>query len=380
VRSDVRGVNRVRIKKLGLQERMANSVVAQKLHRSYKIKLYPNRDKFDTVRYTIKRFNDYSNMFLGRIFFGQNKISTRGMSALANEALYKSKNIVRVMREAHKATGAKMNVPFVKNIACYAKIEKSKNSSFDYWIVVSNQWTKAEVVRLPAKSHRAFNKALNQGWKFSSLCECKIINENLYAIVFVSRDAPKIKKYRKTIGCDVGIKHSVVTSDGHFGYGLSKAIKVQRNRLAERQRQGHKASKNMKSCIKQILDIEAKALIRRSMRAKAKLAVESPKRLANLRSGNLQGWARSYLANRLTILGKESGVTVLYVNPYQTSITCPKCGTVDKQSRVDRDTFSCVSCKYTGHADYVAARNIAQKGTQFRMRKFSGKMSNPISQ
>lgn len=338
--------------------KMENSVVV----RSYKLKLYGNTVKTDTARYSIKRFNDYANMFLGRVFFGERKISTKGMGQLPNQALYKARNIISTQRKSYKATGNKMNVPYVKNLGCYAKIEKSKKGNFDYWVIISNQWTKANSVKLPAKSHKALNNALKQGWKFTSFCECKLINGNLYAIVFVQKISPKTKKYKKVVGYDVGIKHSVVSSQGYLGHGLSKVIQIQKQRHAERRRQGHKISSKVKSCIKQILDREAKLAIRRSIRDRAQLSVESPKRLANLRSGNLQGWARSYFANRLTILGQENGLMVIEVSPYQTSITCPKCGTVDKQSRVTRDKFICVKCKYTNHADIVGALNVALKG------------------
>ena len=90
-------------------------------------------------------------------------------------------------------------------------------------------------------------------------------------------------------------------------------------------------------------------------------AVESPKRLANLTSGKLHGWARSYFANRLSILCKETGIPLISVSPYQTSITCSKCKAIDKQSRVSRDRFKC-PCGYKDHADINAAKNIAHKG------------------
>src|SRR6185295_15087011 len=92
-------------------------------------------------------------------------------------------------------------------------------------------------------------------------------------------------------------------------------------------------------------------------------AVENPKQLANLRSGNLHHWARCYFANRLQLLGKENGVRVIGVSPYQTSVTCSKCGCVDKESRSSR-LFQCTACGFTAHADYNAAINIERKGTE----------------
>jgi len=338
--------------------------------RSYKLKLYGNKSKIDTARYTIMRFNQYTNMFLGRHFFGEKKISTKGMGELANTACYKSYNIIKSLKRLQKKTKIKTNVPYVKNLGAPAHIYKSENSTFDYWVFVSNLWTKRDRVKLPAKSHRAFNKALREGWKFQSVGECKLIQGNLYVIVYVKKEMPKPLKINKIIGYDIGIKNSVVSSEGYLGHGLSKILKAQKRRHAERRRQQHKVSFNMKSCIKQILDIEAKLIIRRSLKQMAYVAVESPSRIANLSRGNLQGWATSYLANRLTILGKECGVLVLEVNPYQTSTTCSKCGVVDKRSRATRDCFICISCNHKENADINSAQNIAQRALKTSERDF----------
>src|SRR3990167_993297 len=332
------------------------------MNRSYKLKLYPNKKKFDTARYTIWRMNYYANCFLGKIYFGQRNMSTAGMGKLANDAKHKAVCIISAQRASQKATKMKTNVPFVSRLGASGNIEVSKSLGFDYWVYISNQWTKRDGVRLPAKSHKALNRALRNGWIMSDTCECKLINGDLYAVVFLKKTAPAKITPKQTIGCDVGVKHSVVTSDGYLGHGLYNVIRQQKNRMAERRRQGHRITAGLKTNVKQILDREAKLLIRRSKRQQAKLAVESPKRIANLGKGSLQGWATSYFAKRLTTLGQENCIPVVEVNPYQTSITCPECGKVSKENRVIRDIFSCVNCKFTDHADKVAARNIALKG------------------
>ncbi len=340
--------------------------------RSYKLRLYPNSGKLDTARYTYVRYNQYMNMFLGRIFFGEKNISTSGTDDVVSKACYKAYLKIITLKKLQKKSNIKINVPYATREGCPAILEKSKSKVYDYWVSIPNMWDKTKRIKLPAKSHKALNGAIRQGWELSYFCEYNIINGNPYVIVFVKKVAPKMKKYKKIIGCDVGIKHSVVTSDGYLGHGLSKILITQKQRQAERRRQGHKISNKTKTVIKQILDIEAKRLIGRSIGKKASLAVESPARLANLRSGKLQGWARSYLQNRLTVLGQENGVMIIEVSPYQTSITCPKCGNVDKQNRVTRDKFICKKCKYTNHADIVGALNVAHKGTcNIRTRKNS---------
>jgi transposase len=332
----------------------------KKLQRCYQLKIYANRDKLDTARYVNMRMIQHINMFMGKAIFNQ-VIYTTGMGKIANSAAYKANNIARAYKRSVKKLGCKMNIPHVKACGVPATIEPSENSKFDYWIRASNLWTRSQLVYLPAKSHKALNSAIRNGWMLSSYCEIKFINKNAYVQVFVSKETPKIKSTSKVIGCDVGIIHSVITSEGHKGHGLSNIMKIQKQRHGERRRQQHRISSKKKSYIKQILDREAKGIIRRSVNTFASIAVENPKRLAGLRSGTLHGWARSHFANRLHILGQEGGVKVIDISPYQTSITCFKCGTIDKRSRAGR-IFKCVKCGHFDHADINAAKVIAMRG------------------
>lgn len=327
--------------------------------RSYKLKLSPNSAKFDTARYAIMRHNQYANMFLGKLFFGQRRISTSGMGDLANQALYDSIQIVRRQRAATKATGNKANVPFARRLGCRAIMQESRSSFYDYWFAIPNQFTKTRVL-LPAKSHKALNKAIRSGWKFTRISRCMIVNGSLYAVVYVSKEAPKMQKPKGVIGADVGYKYSVCTSIGHIGRNISKVLRRTKQIRADRQRMGIRTN-SQKTAVKQVLDREAKKLIGRSKKLFSAIAVEDPKKLAPLTGRNLHGWACSYVAKRLEILGKEEGVLVLNISPYATSIECSKCHVIDKQHRVSRGEFKC-SCGFEDHADLNAAKNIARKG------------------
>jgi len=349
---------------------MAKKVV---VHRSYQLKLYGNPTKTDTARYTQVRFNQYCNSFMGRLFFGTNKISTKGLGDLANKALYRSRGIIKSVKESSKATGNKMNVPLVNDIGCYANIEPSKTNSFDYWVRISSQFSR-KLIYLPAKSHKALNGALKNGWVLNNLCQFRIINGNSYAIVLVEKEVLCKNRIKNVVGIDVGYKYSIVDSKGYVGRKTSPIIRRAKELQSQRARSGKKSSK-VKTNIKQILDIEAKRVIGRS--GNVAFAVENPKRLANLTTGKLHGWARCYFANRLEVLCKENGIPFIAVSPYQTSITCSKCQAIDKQSRVSRDLFKC-PCGFQSHADINAAKNIALKGTVIiRNGKNPGKI-NPL--
>jgi len=53
------------------------------------------------------------------------------------------------------------------------------------------------------------------------------------------------------------------------------------------------------------------------------------------------------------------GVPVIFVDPRNTSRTCPECGCVDKANRKSQSVFLCTACNFSGNADIVAAVNIA---------------------
>jgi len=78
-----------------------------------------------------------------------------------------------------------------------------------------------------------------------------------------------------------------------------------------------------------------------------------------------QGWGtfRRMLEYKQCWRGGE----VIAVNPRFTSQTCPACGHVAKENRVQQALFSCVACGYTYHADVVAAQNILALGHRERL-------------
>jgi putative transposase len=82
-----------------------------------------------------------------------------------------------------------------------------------------------------------------------------------------------------------------------------------------------------------------------------------------------QGWGtfRRMLEYKQTWRGGE----VIAVNPRYTSQTCPECGHVAKENRVQQALFSCVACGYTYHADVVAAKNILALGHRERLNAFA---------
>jgi putative transposase len=64
----------------------------------------------------------------------------------------------------------------------------------------------------------------------------------------------------------------------------------------------------------------------------------------------------------LAAKAESAGRQVIAVNPANTSRTCPRCGHRARENRLTQAEFSCVSCRYAGHADVVGAVNILRAG------------------
>ncbi|MFF1843902.1 RNA-guided endonuclease InsQ/TnpB family protein [Streptomyces sp. NPDC058217] len=67
----------------------------------------------------------------------------------------------------------------------------------------------------------------------------------------------------------------------------------------------------------------------------------------------------------LTILhakAESAGREVIAVDPRNTSRTCPECGHVSTENRPTQETFHCVDCGHTAHADTVGALNVLRAG------------------
>lgn len=330
--------------------------------RSYKLEIVANRDKTETAKYLINRFNLYVVQFLSNLYYYNGSESTEGLGELANQAQHCAKGKVKAIKESIKATLNKVNLPMVTHEGVPVKVEVSHATTFDYVVKVPNHWIKNKKLDLMVKSHKKFNQALKEGWERTSFGELKEDkNGKIYLIVCVQKTVPRASiGLIDCIGIDVGINSCISRSDGYQGEEISSVLKEQKRKQAERQKQGFKSKIN-KTSLKQILDKEAKNTVARCKDSKLSLAVESRKVLNNLRSGKLQGWARNYFANRCEILCKENSVFLVEVNPAYTSVTCHCCG---QRGLRDGKGFTCPSCKKTFDADLNASINIAKKGRQ----------------
>ncbi len=97
----------------------------------------------------------------------------------------------------------------------------------------------------------------------------------------------------------------------------------------------------------------------RNMTRSAKGTVRNPGRNVRGKAGLNREILRSGWGLLVRRLEEKAPGRVEKVNPAYTSQRCSACGHVDAKSRESQARFVCTACRFVGHADVNAARNIA---------------------
>ena len=255
-----------------------------KVTRALSLSVVGNTGKIEHARYTSLKFVKHAQHWVIKLFYSPASVkhSTAGMGKLSNDAKHKARGIVA----AAKAVSGKKSCPQIKFTSCIARIESSRNSSFDYWVSFEDQFSKNRI-QVPAKSHKRLNHFLRNGWRLNPSCELVLQKNGRWQVrVFVQKDIERALLRSASLGCDVGILHSVSRADGYLGRSARRIILRAKLKNAARQRQGHRRTRS-KSSLRQQLDIEARRAVGRSKALGRNLVVESPKVLANLRPKGL---------------------------------------------------------------------------------------------
>ncbi|MEV1248799.1 transposase [Nonomuraea sp. NPDC049750] len=190
------------------------------------------------------------------------------------------------------------------------------------------------------------------------------------------------------VGVDQGVANLAVTSDGAVlpgpalpgpvgGNGHVRTLRERRHRQRRRlQKKGTSAARRVLRRLsgrerRMMTDLNhqiSKFVVREAERTGRGVALEDLQ--------GIRGWVRAHRFQRRTLHGwafaqqiaftrykaARAGVAFLLVDPAYTSQACPECGHVSRANRPARGRFVCQRCGLAGHADHIAARNIAARG------------------
>jgi putative transposase len=194
---------------------------------------------------------------------------------------------------------------------------------------------------------------------------------NFYLNIVCEVEEPPLAESEDFLGVDLGIVNIATDSDGNVYSGAK--VEQKRRIFAHRRRNlQRKGTRSARRKLKSIRGKQArfqtdqnhvisKRIVAAAKRTSRGIALENLKGIRERvtarrrQRARLANWGFHQLRSFVEYKARLAGVPVVYVDPRNTSRTCPVCGCIDKANRPDQATFLCVSCGFSGHADAIAA-------------------------
>lgn len=131
---------------------------------------------------------------------------------------------------------------------------------------------------------------------------------------------------------------------------IRRALKRTKSREANfRKHENHRISKQL---------VEIATDTARGIALEDLKGIRERSRFRKSQRAKMSGWSFSQLRQFVAYKAQLAGVTLVLVDPRNTSRTCVECGHCAKANRRSQSEFVCQSCGHTANADHNAARNI----------------------
>jgi len=202
-------------------------------------------------------------------------------------------------------------------------------------------------------------------------------NKTFFLIVSITVDDVKPQNATRVLGVDLGVNNIAVDSEGntYTGDEVEAKRKQFQNRRSTLQSVGTRSAKRrLKSNSKKESNYRrtlnhqiSRRIVDTAKALGASIQLENlkgirdriEKRFRKNQRAKISGWSFHQLRSFIEYKAELAGVVVDLINPRNTSRTCPSCGHCDKANRKTQESFECVDCGFSEHADFVAAINIA---------------------
>ncbi len=200
-----------------------------------------------------------------------------------------------------------------------------------------------------------------------------------YLLLVVERPEPARDSAVDFLGVDLGVVNLATDSSGETFSGSvvngmrhrhrrirkrlqSKGTKSARRLLKKRRRKERRFAGDVNHCISKKIVAKAKSLgLGIAMEDLSGIRKRTEKTVKKSQRAQHSSWSFYQLRQFIEYKALLAGVNVVFVDPRNTSRTCPQCGSVDKKNRPTRDTFHCQCCGYVAPADNVAAVIIGRR-------------------
>lgn len=195
-----------------------------------------------------------------------------------------------------------------------------------------------------------------------------------YLLTTIDVPTPPAQTAKDWLGVDLGLVAIAQTSDGtRFAGGHLNGLRSRHRHIRRRlQSKGTRSSKRLlrKRRVREqrfSRDVNhqiSKQIVSVAERTGRGIAFENLRdireriRAQKKQRAHLHSWGFGQLQSFVLYKAIRAGVPIIFVDPHNTSRTCPECRCVDKRNRPSQALFRCVSCGHSGNADAIAAENI----------------------
>ena len=277
-----------------------------------------------------------------------------------------------------------LRVPAIQANANVVVVEKSEDSTFDYWLRISTL-DKGKPVRIPVKLAPYHQKAL-EGKTLNTSTSLHRRRGVWWLTLSFDEDVPlQTEKQAPTVGVDVGIANFVTTSTnkqyGTFHGKLRKQQKRDREKRRRKaklraclekkgipkeklpstssatgQRLGRHVRQEINRAVNRMLADHPNARIVYEDLSVASMRFKAKSMNAYLYASNL-----AHIPKQLAWATAKRGMAAHTVKAAYSSQECHRCHYVDRANRPDQKTFKCVVCGYQDHADHNSSFNLADR-------------------
>lgn len=336
------------------------------MKRAIKVKLFPTKTKKRKLIALIQAYRKAVNFYIRQIVQNTNcKLDKETLALLKTSKLserYKSNALKQALGICKGCRKTRKKVPkFTGHPILDAKFITiaEGHGSFDLYFKIS-VLAKRKPIYVPSKKTSVYNKWIQQG---NLIQGCELHSD--YAIIWI--DCLEVEcKSGDAIGIDIGMNKLIVTSEGQFiGEGFKelndKILKTKKNTKA-RKKALRERDNYFNECVNQLpwdrIGIFAYENLKNLVKGKKGRRKKKSFRVRQ------KHWAYRKLISRLLEKCEENRVRPVYVNPKNTSCTCPACGNVDARNRKD-ELFNCLTCGHEQDADLVGAINVLNKALRW---------------
>jgi putative transposase len=357
--------------------------------RTYKFRLYPNKEQQEKIHFTLERCRLlYNRLLEERIYsyketgesitYYQQKATLperkKHISALKEVYSQVLQNVVERLDKTYQAffrrvkTDEKAGFPRFK--------PESRYTSFTYpqsgFAVKEKFIALSKIGDVRIKLHRQIEGKIKT-------CTVMVKNGRYYACLSCEIETRPLPTTDKKVGIDLGVKHLAITSDELFFESPHYLRKAEQN-LKRKQREVSRkklGSNRRKKAVQELARQHERVANQRKDHAHKVssqlvnqyqlIAFEDLKVQGMVKNHNLAksivdaGW--NQLVQFVTYKAGSAGRQVVQVNPYNTSQQCSNCGEIVKKTLAVR-IHNCEYCGYTADRDVNAAQNILKLALQ----------------